>query len=177
MQSRKAVIYVCLLAVLVVCSRAQQVAPRSAQLNVKKFEDIEIGMPETSVIGSLVQAGYTVSMPKPPLPANIGRIVEDSRGKDVGVFFVDKDGRVKDATEHIYYQPPSKESSPIEFAEALYWLIHDEGNAIASDRKDWAWSETDATLTTGEFITRTPDYTSKRDSTSKLNPGRFILLS
>lgn len=152
----------------------QQAGTTHHPVNVKAFEDIEIGMPENSVIGSLVQAGYTVSMPKPPLPGNIGRGVVDSSGKEVGIFFVDEDGRVKDATEHIY-MVYGKEAGPIELAEALYWLIHDEGSAVASDGKDWAWTETDAKLTTGELITRTPAYTSKRFDIKTKSGASYIV--
>src|ERR1700733_5926133 len=140
---------------------AQQVDASPRPLNVKTFEDIEIGMPETSVIGSLMRAGYTVVMPKPTGGAGPGRVVELG-GKHIGVFWVDDDGRVRAAEERIYSN--AKGHEPIDLAEVLYWLIHDEGRAIDTKDKDFNSTVTKAELTADDFVSRVPGTSVKRVS-------------
>ena len=105
----------------------------NAATPIKRFEDIEIGMKASSVIGELVQQGYSVSTPVEGAP---GRIVKLD-GRLVGVFYVGKDGQVEGAEKNVYsVDQPSKHEDVIEFAEALFWLVKDEGEPVKSDSKD-----------------------------------------
>jgi len=141
--------------VIVLLSLAQLA---SATTPIKRFEDIEIGMPASSVIGELVQRGYAVRTPVEGAP---GRIVERN-GERVGVFYVDKEGLVTEAAKSIYSAPPSKRGDMIDFAEALFWLIRDEGTPVQSDRKDQRAAATTAILTADEIESRLPGQTFRR---------------
>jgi hypothetical protein len=123
----------------------QQAGATPHPVSVKTFEDIEIGMPETAVVESLRRAGYTV-----PDLASSGRIVE-LNGKIIGTFFTN-DGRITSASETIYSS--SSGDGPIELAEALYWLLQDEGSVTDSNDKDVVWTETIAELKTAAFVGR-----------------------
>jgi hypothetical protein len=120
-----------------------------AQLNVKAFNDIEIGMPADSVAGALIRYGYAVTRPDMNPKARVVSL----NGKPVGSFFVDSDGRV-DAAEQQVYSSAGKADDVIEFAEALYWLIHDEGAVIEPNEKDRVSTQTAAVLGTDDFLTR-----------------------
>jgi len=71
----------------------------------------------------------------------------------LGLFF-DSQGRVKTADEEIY--DCGKCDSVIGFAEALYWLVRDEGASIQLTDKDRVAAQLDATLEADEAIARRP---------------------
>jgi hypothetical protein len=137
----------------------QRPVPMPASIDVKAFEDIEIGMlQEDGVIVALVRQGYTVKVPKPSEPP--GRTVS-LKGNCVGSFFVDGDGRVSAAQEKIY--PISEDGNKATaLADALYWLIHDEGQVVESKDKNKSSTRTDAVLLTDDFVSRSADTSIKR---------------
>ncbi|MBZ5636817.1 MAG: hypothetical protein LAO55_27135 [Acidobacteriia bacterium] len=130
----------------------------SAANPIRRFEDIEIGMSAISVAAELVQQGYTVSKPVEGVP---GRLV-GLNGKRVGVFYVDKDGHVDGAEKNIYSVDSSKSDGPIEFAEALFWLVRDEGTPVPSDSKNQKAASVAAVLTADEIESRLPGQTFRR---------------
>ena len=132
----------------------QQGTPALARLDIRKFEDIEIGMLADSVSTAMVRSGYMVTTVDGARHVFLG-------DKHVGTFFVDENVRVSGAEMEIYNA--SGKSDAIEFAEALYWLIHDEGSSISND-KDRVSTVTVAELGTDDFIgqARSPGISVKR---------------
>jgi hypothetical protein len=70
----------------------------------------------------------------------------------VGTFTVEK-GRVTDVAVPVY---TSNDGSYIELAEALYWILYDNGQVLPSKDRDWKQTGTDVHFTTREIEMRTP---------------------
>jgi hypothetical protein len=153
-------------------TQAQATQPRP-ELNIKMFADIEIGMAADSVSGALIQLGYTVTRPEINPSA---RIVKNKySGETIGTFWADDNGRVNAAQQRVY-DAGAKGDDAIDFAEALYWLIHDEGDVFEPNNKTRVSTRTRAVLGTDDYVTRIPGQSLKR-FTIETESGAIYIVS
>lgn len=120
------------------------------QATVSTFEDIQIGMRETEVISALRKGGYTVKIPG--INEGPGRMVTQG-DRLIGAFWVNVEGTVTDADERIYdRQISSKEDGAIELAEALFWVLRDEGDVLDTKKKNQSATQLAAFLSTSDTV-------------------------
>jgi len=136
---------VLLLAVSVLAA-AQTVVPKTKAID--DIEDVEIGMSADTVISALAKNGYTlVDAFKMGDPTQWNVSLQD---KYVGSFDVEK-GQVTGVEVPVYTGQDS-----IDFGDALYWILYDNGQTAPSTHRDWMQASTDAHFTTREIEMRTP---------------------
>ena len=127
----------------------------AAPIVVSSLEDVQVNMSADAVIVGLSKQGYSLKKE----PADVERWVVSWQGKYVGEFFAEK-GRVTSAEISLYNSndPPKGGSGAIGMAEALYWIIHDNGNPAPAKASSEVREEIEssAQLTTREMDFRTP---------------------
>jgi hypothetical protein len=140
--------------VLVLGAQAQPTAPKA----VRSLEDVVIGMPADLPIAGLTKEGYTLK------DLYAGYAVGDSQNwsvfykdKPIGSFSVEK-GHVTAAEQQVYdsQDPATGSGDPIGLAEALFWILVDNGSPVNSVNRTFRQMGTDAQFTTREIETRAP---------------------
>lgn len=126
---------------------AQTAAPVKA---INTIEDVEIGMSADTVIAALTKKGYSlVDAFKAGDPTEWH---VSSQDKLIGSFDVEK-GRVTGVEVDIY--TGQDHGSAADFADALYWILYDNGKTLPSKDRDWKQTSTDVHFTTRDIGART----------------------
>lgn len=144
--------FLVLLLVVPIPVSAQTAAPKASKA-IDSIEDIEIGMPADPVIAGLTKRGYALADAFKTATGDPALWNVSFEDKYVGAFNVEQ-GRVTSVEVPVYTS--HDDSGSIDLAEALYWILYDNGQTLPSTDRDWKQAATDVHFTTREIEQRTP---------------------